>query len=81
METLLNQKGISNFGDLAKASTATVKEVLQQSGPRFKNKDPQPLIDQAKLVKEEKWKELEKLQAKLMKGRAKPGPKPKGNNK
>ncbi|MEZ4991163.1 MAG: hypothetical protein R2824_12155 [Saprospiraceae bacterium] len=36
---------------------------------------PKPLIDQAKLIKAENRVELEALQAKLMEGKKKPGPK------
>lgn len=75
IETLLNQQGVKTFADLAKASQASVKGVLEKAGPRFKNQDPKPLIDQAKLVKAEKWSDLESLQADLMKGKKKPGPK------
>lgn len=76
IQELLNEKGVKSFVDLAKASQASVKAVLEQAGPRFKNQDPKPLIEQAKLVKAEKWSELESLQAELMKGKKKPGPKP-----
>lgn len=75
IETLLNEQGVKTFNDLAKASQASVKGVLENAGPRFKNQDPKPLIEQAKLVKGEKWTELESLQAELMKGKKKPGPK------
>jgi predicted flap endonuclease-1-like 5' DNA nuclease len=75
IESLLNEKGIKTFADLAKSSQANVKAVLEQAGPRFKNQPPKPLIEQAKLVKAEKWSELETLQAKLMEGKGKPGPK------
>lgn len=75
IETLLNEQGVKTFNDLAKASQASVKSVLENAGPRFKNQDPKPLIEQAKLVKSEKWSELESLQAELMKGKKKPGPK------
>jgi predicted flap endonuclease-1-like 5' DNA nuclease len=75
IESLLNAQGVKSFSDLAKASQTSVKGVLEQAGPRFKNQDPKPLIDQAKLVKDEKWTDLEKLQAELMKGKKKPGPK------
>lgn len=77
IESLLKAKGIKTFADLAKASQSSVKEVLQNSGPRYKNKDPKPIIEQAKLIKQEKWNDLEKMQAKMNEGRAKPGPKPK----
>lgn len=75
IESLMIQEGIKTFADLARASQAKVKGVLEQSGPRFKNQDPKPLIEQAKLIKAENWEELEAYQAKLMEGRKKPGPK------
>lgn len=76
IQELLVLNNIRTFKELSKASQSRVKSVLEQAGPRFKNQDPKPLIEQAKLIKAEKWSELEALQAKLSEGRRKPGPKP-----
>lgn len=69
IQTLLEAKGISSFGDLAKADVSLLMEILEAAGSRFKMHDPTTWPQQAKLAAEGNWEELNKLQAELKGGK------------
>lgn len=68
---LFNDAGILTFKDLAKAKKARLKEILQDSGPRFRMADPTTWQEQAKLAAKGKWDELDVLQKELKGGKRK----------
>jgi len=69
--SLINEAGITTFEELAKAKKATLKDILDQAGPRFKMHDPTTWTKQAKLAASGKWEQLEKLQKELKGGKRK----------
>lgn len=81
IQELLNERGIKSFAQLANANESKIRSVLRDAGPRFKNQDPKQLITQAKLIKKQRWGELQAYWAELNEGREKPGPKSGSQNK
>lgn len=59
--------GIRRFSQIAALKPEVLKDILVKAGNRLS--DPTTWPDQARLAAEGKWKELEKLQAKLKGGR------------
>jgi predicted flap endonuclease-1-like 5' DNA nuclease len=47
IDGLLRAAGITTYRELAQLPPSQFREILQQAGPRYKNKDPQPWIDAA----------------------------------
>ncbi|MBI5963606.1 MAG: hypothetical protein HY863_09050 [Chloroflexi bacterium] len=64
---ILKDADITTFDDLAHASVAEVKKVLDAAG--FQMMNPEGWIDQAKLAANENWTALEKMQSELKGGR------------
>ncbi|MVO08975.1 50S ribosomal protein L21 [Flavobacterium sp. TP390] len=62
--------GIDTFAKLAKASTESVKEILDASTSKLSHLDPTTWGQQAQLAADEKWDELQKLQDELNGGKA-----------
>lgn len=71
IEKLLNEAGITTFGDLAKAKKKTLKDILDAAGPRFKMHDPATWTKQATLADKGQWEKLQALQDELKGGRKK----------
>lgn len=67
--SLMNEAGLVTFADVAKASQATLKKVLENAGSRFKLANPSTWSEQAKLASQGKWEALEKLQGELKGGK------------
>ena len=65
IEGLLNEKGIHNCGELAKAKLSDLKEVVQMAGSRYKKIIPRDLQTQAKLVVQGKVDQLKQLVAEI----------------
>lgn len=66
---LLIDDGIKTFAKLAVTSQTRLKKILLAAGPRYKMHNPATWPEQAKLAKEGKWDELNKLQDELKGGR------------
>lgn len=71
IEQLFNQAGITTFDGLAKAKKATLQQILEAAGPRFKMHDPATWTNQAKLAAKGDWEKLAKLQDELKGGKKK----------
>jgi predicted flap endonuclease-1-like 5' DNA nuclease len=71
IEKLLNEAGITTFGELAKAKKTTLKGILEAAGPRFKMHDPATWTKQATLAEKGQWEKLQALQDELKGGRPK----------
>lgn len=69
IEILLKRYGIGSFEDLAQTSPERIMEILRIAGPRFQIHDPTSWPIQAALARDEKWNELEALQARLNGGK------------
>lgn len=67
IEGLFHKAGIKTFKKLASTDVKTLREILVQAGPRFKNANPTTWKKQAKLAAAGKMAELNKLQ-KTIKG-------------
>jgi len=65
----LGAGGIITFADLAGASIAQLKDILEKAGPRYKMHVPDTWPQQAQLANDGKWDELQVLQDKLDGGR------------
>ncbi|MCR9289992.1 MAG: hypothetical protein NXI23_21685 [Bacteroidetes bacterium] len=70
LETILNEGGIFTFDQLAKATPASVKAILEAAGPRYKMHVPTTWAKQATLASAGKMEELKALQAELKAGKA-----------
>lgn len=68
---LLQDKQINSYQALADAKTATLKQVLEDAGPRFRMHDPGTWQQQAKLAAAGNWDKLKSLQKDLKGGKAK----------
>ena len=66
---LLNNAGISNYGQLAGTDKDRIKEILVEAGNQFATHDPSTWADQAQLAAEGKWDQLQKWQEVLDGGR------------
>jgi len=66
---LLNKSGISTFAQLAAATPADLKAILEQAGPSYQLADPTSWPQQAKLAAIADWAALETLQDDLRGGR------------
>lgn len=60
VERKLIEGGIASFRELGKASVTRLKTLISSSGPRYRNYDPTPWREQAKLANAGKWDELKK---------------------
>lgn len=69
IEQILHQAGILTYSDLSKAKAETLKQLLTEAGNRFKMHDPTSWGKQAKLLKDGKLDELQKLQDELKGGK------------
>jgi len=61
----LGAAGIITFADLADAKESTLKEILENAGPRYRMHDPGTWAMQAALARDGKEDELKVLQDKL----------------
>ncbi len=66
---LFNDAGIHTWSDLAQAETSKLEEILEAAGPRYRMHDPTTWSQQAQLLVDEKWEELEAYQDKLKGGK------------
>lgn len=69
IETLLNDRGIKTFVDLASAEVSLLMEILEAAGSRYKMHDPTTWPQQAALAARAAWDALNKLQAELKGGK------------
>ncbi|MCB9245597.1 MAG: hypothetical protein H6606_04135 [Flavobacteriales bacterium] len=69
IEELLHKHGILTFQILAATSVDQLREILHHASPGFGAHDPETWPQQAALAHEEKWEELDALQATLKGGR------------
>ena len=69
IQTLLQEKGILTFSDLAKAKVADLKAILEAAGSRYKMHDPATWAKQAKLAADGQWEKLQQLQNELKGGK------------
>jgi predicted flap endonuclease-1-like 5' DNA nuclease len=69
IEELLNNAGITSFGQLADTPASHLDEILEAAGPRFRLADPSTWPEQSRLAAEGKWDELQVLQDRLSGGR------------
>lgn len=69
IEQLLNQAGINDFQQLATAKVASIQEILNAAGPRYKMHKPATWSQQAKLAATGKWEELKTLKRELKGGK------------
>ena len=67
--SILVAQGIMDLADLAQTSLAQLETILSGAGSRYRLADPTTWAEQAQLGAEEKWADLETLQAKLKGGR------------
>lgn len=67
--TLLNEAGIKSYADLGKAKQATLKQILNNAGAKFKMHDPKSWPKQAKLAAKGDWNALKTLQDQLVGGK------------
>ena len=65
---LFHSNGIKTFAELANASQAQMRTILDAGGSRFRIANPSTWAQQAALAAENKWAELKKLQDKLSGG-------------
>jgi hypothetical protein len=70
IEELLNAAGIMTFADLADASAAKVKAILDKAGPRYQMHDPSTWGRQAALARDGRLDDLEALKDRLTSGRS-----------
>ncbi len=68
---LLQNGGYTTFATFAAATESDIQAILAAAGPRYKMHKPATWMQQAALAAQEKWDELEQLQAELNGGRAK----------
>ncbi|RUA17991.1 MAG: hypothetical protein DSY55_01105 [Clostridia bacterium] len=66
---LLNTAGIYTFSQLAKTDVATLREIIENAGARFRLADPETWPEQALLAAKGDWEALEILQDSLKGGR------------
>jgi len=66
---LLNKSGISTYAQLAAATPADIKVILEQAGPSYQLADPTSWPQQAKLAALADWTALETMQDDLRGGR------------
>lgn len=71
IEKLLNDASIYTFKGLSKSSLTTLKQILQDAGPRFKMHIPQTWIEQANIAAKGDWDTLRKYQELLSGGKKK----------
>jgi predicted flap endonuclease-1-like 5' DNA nuclease len=69
IEKLLQGAGISSWQILAESRISTLREILEQGGPKYQLADPSTWPGQAKLANEGKWHELMELQDRLKGGK------------
>ena len=69
IEKLLKEAGIANWNILAQTEPSTLRRILDLAGSQFKLHNPNSWPEQALLASHGKWKDLMKLQDKLMGGR------------
>lgn len=69
IEKLLNEAGIYTFGQLEKADTTRLQEVLKTAGPRFKMHNPTTWTQQAALAASGDMEALKTLQNQLKGGK------------
>ncbi|KAG1694811.1 Thrombospondin-3b [Nymphon striatum] len=69
IQELLSNAGIYTFSDLAKQKRDYLKSLLDAGGPQYRVHEPESWPQQAKLAKDSKWEELQKLQDDLIGGR------------
>ena len=62
---ILNNNGVYTFRELADTRSKTIKDWLEEAGPRFKMHDPGSWPKQSYLAANGKWKALQKLQDEL----------------
>ncbi len=67
---LLHDNSINTYADLAAATPAALKAILDAAGPRFRMAHPQTWPQQADLAARGDWAGLKDLQARLAAGRA-----------
>jgi len=65
---LLKDNGLKTFAQVADASVAQMRAILDKGGARFRIANPSTWAKQAKLAANNKWKELKKLQDELSGG-------------
>lgn len=70
IEALFKAHGIQNWEDLANATPAQLREILNRGGDRFALAEPKTWPDQAALAREGRFDELKKFQNVLMAGRS-----------
>jgi len=61
IQSVLNEHGIQTFTDLGKTGIKQLRTILKESGKSIKSVDPKLWSKQAKLIKREKWSELNEL--------------------
>lgn len=69
IEALLNDAGISTFGQLANTDTERLREILEAAGRRYQMHDPRTWVAQANMAAEGKWEELKTWQETLKGGK------------
>lgn len=68
--TLLNEKGIVSFGDLAKAKIEILQNILDAAGPKYNVHNPSTWSKQAALAAKGNWDALKVLQDELNGGKS-----------
>ena len=58
MESILKEKGVSNWADLSKKSATDLRALLDTYGTKYRIIDPATWSEQAKLAHEGKWEAL-----------------------
>lgn len=71
IEKLLNNANIFTYEELASAKIADLDKILDDAGPRFRVHVPETWTDQAKLLRDGKMEEFQKLTEELKGGRRK----------
>ncbi|MBN1144810.1 MAG: hypothetical protein JXA72_10320 [Bacteroidales bacterium] len=70
IESLLNNRGINTWYQLAQTPADTIKDILlQDGGSAYQIHEPRTWPDQAMLAHQGKWKELKELQDQLTAGK------------
>lgn len=65
ISALLQQHGIETFKELGKSTIKSIKEIIEDAGPKFNTLNPRTWPKQAKLAAVNKWEELETLKKSL----------------
>ncbi len=65
ISSLLQQHGIETYKELGKSTIKSLKDILEDAGPKYNNCNPRTWPKQAKLAAANKWKELEELHKEL----------------